>query len=386
MDTELEMRPGQPLMLKEWLELESSAELSRDGFGCYPRHLAAELRSASGRRRNGGDVIARVSAAVRAALLRTPSGREGEAGALPRSLSRRLRVGFWKKRRGEREEMDMRVPSCSAAVACGRRDGSSSPAMSPRRTSWEGRRAGVDGAGFGSRRSHEEEVAGSACETSRHLDEEREEEQRLSPVSVMDFPGQDEDDGNNQTGGNCHGEDDGDDETMSPTFARNMANIQRASQLLLQKIRQFEQLAELDPSDVDAATTATEDASCHVAESDIEDETIQDLLGILQVSSPVAACRFQKLLEDFFRDGLASSCHRERSDDPDTTKLLLANAKSWLDGRYSVLRSDGKAEVEEIERLGRWRFFREDEQKLLAIDVEGGIFWSLVEELVEDFC
>ena len=100
----------QALMLKEWLELESSAELSRDGFGCYPRHLAADLRSASSRRRNG-DVIARFSAAVRAALAlsRAPAGREAEAvavAALPRtrSLSRRLRVGFWnRKRRGEAE-------------------------------------------------------------------------------------------------------------------------------------------------------------------------------------------------------------------------------------------------------------------------------------------
>jgi hypothetical protein len=165
MDMELEVRPRQPLMLKEWLELESSAELSRDdGFGCYPRHLVAELRNASGSRRSNGDVIARVSAAVRTALLlRAPSsGRAREAGAplLPRSLSRRLRAGFWRKRRGEREEADRRVPSCSATatVTGGRRDGSSSPAMSPRRASWEGRRAGVDGAGISGCRSHETEV------------------------------------------------------------------------------------------------------------------------------------------------------------------------------------------------------------------------------------
>lgn len=160
-----------------------------------------------------------------------------------------------------------------------------------------------------------------------------------------------------------------------------------ASQLLLQKIRQFEQLAELDPSDVDAATTATEEASCHIAESDMEDETVQDLLCVLQVSSPVAACRFQKLLEDFFREGLASSCHRDRSHDSETTKMLLATAKSWLDGRHRLLRSDcWKAEVEEMERLGWWRRFREDEQEMLAVDVECAIFWSLMEELVDDLC
>jgi hypothetical protein len=156
MDTESELRPKQPLMLKEWLELESSAELSRDGFGCYPRHLAAELRNAGGRRRNG-DVIARVSAAVRAALLRTTSVIDGEAGALTRSFSKGLRVGLWKKQAGEREEMDRRVPSCSATVASGRRDGSSSPAMSPRRVSWEGLRTSTlnGDAALGTRRSQE---------------------------------------------------------------------------------------------------------------------------------------------------------------------------------------------------------------------------------------
>jgi hypothetical protein len=270
MDTESELRPKQPLMLKEWLELESSAELSRDGFGCYPRHLAAEFWNAGGRRRNG-DVIFRVSTAVRAALLRTTSVIDGEAGALTRSFSKRLRVGLWKKQRGEREEMDRRrVPSCSATVASGRRDDSSSPAMSPRRVSWEGRRTStVDGGvALGSRRSQEAEavrndhsfflflfeqrempllslasdrntclmvnsrflwltnkgknVAGSKCETARRLDVDREQEQRLSPVSVMDFPGPNEEDDNNEIdGSNGHGED---DVAMSPTFARSMKN------------------------------------------------------------------------------------------------------------------------------------------------------------------
>lgn len=167
---ELEGRPRQPLMLKEWLELEYSAELSRDGFiGCYPRHLATdtESRSAGSRRRRNGDVIARVSAAVRAALSFPPSlasARQGEAAALlrPRSLSTRLRVvGFWKKRRdGEVEEMDRPVASCSAtatAASSGRRDGASSPAAtSPRRMGRESCQAGGDRLGLsGGRRSHE---------------------------------------------------------------------------------------------------------------------------------------------------------------------------------------------------------------------------------------
>ncbi|KAL5214584.1 hypothetical protein ABZP36_003736 [Zizania latifolia] len=219
---ELEGRAKPLLMLKEWLELESIAELSRYGFGCYPRHLAAELRGGSGRRRNGA-VIERVSAAVRAALFR-PSAREGET-ALSKSFSRRLRRGFWKRRRGEGEEVDRRVDSCSAAAVSGRKDGSSSsPAMSPRRKSWDGGHAG----GVGGRRSHESQVVRMGCETTCHLDEELEQEQRLSPVSVMDFLSQDEDDDGeveDGSGGDSEYDDDGDDLVASPTFQQSLANI-----------------------------------------------------------------------------------------------------------------------------------------------------------------
>jgi len=164
---ELEGRPRKPLMLKEWLELEYSAELSRDGFGCYPRHLATEprTRTAGCRRRRNGDVIARVSAAVRVALSRPPSARarqgEAAAAALRRSLSTRLRVvGFWEKRSGEVEKMDRHRPvvSCSATAASfGRRDGASSlAATSLRLKGRESRQAGGDRAGLsGGRRSHE---------------------------------------------------------------------------------------------------------------------------------------------------------------------------------------------------------------------------------------
>nr|CAB3485478.1 unnamed protein product [Digitaria exilis] len=327
---ELEGRPRRPLMLKEWMELESSAELSRDGFGCYPRHLAAELRRSASVRRGNGDVIARFSAAVRAALARPPlppAGRETEAAAaLSRSLSRRLRVGFWKKRRGEAEETDRPMASCSAtAASSGRRDAaaSSSPAMSPRRVSWEGRQVAGRGGGAG-------------------------------------------------------------------------LSAGRASQELLERIRRFEQLAQVDTSDADDATTTTEDASCHAVEElgsnsaggdEDEPEGAGDLLGLQEATSPStcdAGQRFRGLLRDFFREGLSSSCHD--GDGPDVERSLLETARAWLDGRHGALRSDGKAEVEEIERLGRCRCFREDEQELLGCDVESDIFLTLMEELIVDLC
>ena len=55
------------------------------------------------------------------------------------------------------------------------------------------------------------------------MEQERERKQRLSPVSVMDFLSQDEDDdGNEDENGDGV---DGDDETASPTFQQSIANI-----------------------------------------------------------------------------------------------------------------------------------------------------------------
>ncbi|KAF0893356.1 hypothetical protein E2562_024179 [Oryza meyeriana var. granulata] len=379
---ELEGRPRAPLlMLKEWLELESSAELSRDCFGCYPRQLAAKLRGGSGRLRNGA-LIERVSAAVRAALFPSSSAREGGESALSKSFSRRLRRGFWKKRKVEGEEMNSTVDSCSEAAVSGRDDGSS-PAMSPRR-SWGSGHAG----GVGGRRSQETQVVRMECEATCHLDEEIEQRQRLSPVSVMDFLSQqDEDDDREVEDGNGDSEyDDGDGLIASPTFQQSLANIRRVSQKLLQKIRQFEQLAELDASDVDDTTMAKDGVGCHVADSDsMEDDTeeafVQDLLDLLEASSPRSTHCFQKLLVDFFYDKL-SPWHGERLDGPDRAKLLLETARAWLDGQDFSSRLEKRADVEEIERLGRWRCFKADEQELVAVDLEDEIFWSLVAELV----
>ncbi|XP_044970426.1 uncharacterized protein LOC123430636 [Hordeum vulgare subsp. vulgare] len=349
---ELEGRPA--LMLKEWLELEFTAELSRGGFGCYPRHLVAELRST----RRNGDVMARVSAAVRAALFR-PSGREGEV-ALAGNFPKKLRMGFWKKRRGE-EAVERRVPSCSASTtAIGRRDGSS-----PGRSRERGQ-AGDVGAGLAGRRNSETK------------EQEQERKQRLSPVSVMDFLSQDEDDEDENGDGDGV---DGDDETASPTFQRSIANIRRASQELLQKIRQFEQLGDLDISDVDDATTTTEDVSYNMAETestaDSDNASAQGILDLLEASSSGSIHCFQKLLVDFF-------CDDKTPRNLGRRKALLETAQAWLDGQNCSLRPIWAVVKAEIEPIQRWRCFGDDEKKLLVADLESDIISLLVGELVDE--
>lgn len=71
-------------------------------------------------------------------------------------------------------------------------------------------------------------VEGCECVATCHLDEEREREreQRLSPVSVMDFLSQEDGDNDcncNDSGGRDDGH--GEDEGTSPAFERSLANI-----------------------------------------------------------------------------------------------------------------------------------------------------------------
>lgn len=252
----------------------------------------------------------------------------------------------------------------------------------------ESRQAGGDRVGLGGgRRRHETVNEGCNCEATCHLDEEREQEQRLSPVSVMDF--QSQQNGDDDCNDDDHSEDEG---TSSPTFEPSLANIQRSSsQQLLHRLRRFEQLAELDTPD-----TGNGELDSVQENPDAERGLVQQdphLLGlpVPEAGSP-SPCppphRFKKLLEDFFREGL-SPCHSTgASDDPELETSLLETAKAWLDGRRCALvRSDQEAEVEEeIERLGRWRCFGEDDREPMSSYVECGIFCCLVEELVEDLC
>jgi hypothetical protein len=69
---------------------------------------------------------------------------------------------------------------------------------------------------------------GCNCDATCNLDEEREQEQRLSPVSVMDF--QSQQDGDDDCNDDGHSEDEG--TTSSPTFEPSLANIQSKFLLL----------------------------------------------------------------------------------------------------------------------------------------------------------
>jgi hypothetical protein len=87
------------------------------------------------------------------------------------------------------------------------------------------------------------------CEATCHLDEELEQGQRRSPVSVMDFLSQDEedDDGEVEDGNGNSEYDDVDDSIASPTFQQSLSNIRSKPFLLRHSICLQSEVISVDP-------------------------------------------------------------------------------------------------------------------------------------------
>ncbi|CAL9153898.1 unnamed protein product [Musa hybrid cultivar] len=222
--------------------------------------------------------------------------------------------------------------------------------------------------------------------------EEEDEEEKLSPVSVIDYPYQQD---------NGHGDEEEQDATT--TFHRSLANIERTKEQLLRRIRRFEMLAELDPGVLSASSSQDDlqESTDHVASSggEGEEERAWGLLGELKASPLEEGPRgsMEKLLLDFFIQGQCRSSYANR-DRPlrwgrtlpsrvlrGETREMLNTARDWIDGRRCRDLDDvhGAATLREMEGNGRWRCFDEVEEEL-GMQLENALFESAVAELVQD--
>ncbi|XP_010919215.1 uncharacterized protein [Elaeis guineensis] len=451
------MTGQKPLMLKEYLELDSDLE-SCSGSGCALRRgdsttmrflLESELRCDKGRlvRARSKGTLTRLSAVINALRLlpfgASSSGcRSSHERFLARSLSKRLKGRFWKKR-GKEEENDSRVRVKDIVRLRPFEEGEekksfefASPVVSSRSSRWETETdtsgseflllsigssdclGEIDAAGDGDVTSNDKNcspprqsptgkmfVGGDSVsvETATgHREPESErmacpgcqsvETEQLSPVSVMDFPYEDE------------------EEPSSPSlsFQQSLANIERTKLQLLQKIRRFESLAELEPMDLVDRLSSFDDqleSSDHVASDDGKDahrDTVEtrawDLLWDLEARAQLGplGC-IEKLLVDFFVERLSSSDSADQ-DRPSRCRKhvgitsgacepeeILKAAGKWIDGASSrkVEEFPGEAEIKEMEVNGRWRCFDEEEEEV-AVDLVDVILGSLVRELVLD--
>ncbi|ONK73364.1 uncharacterized protein A4U43_C04F30460 [Asparagus officinalis] len=196
-----------------------------------------------------------------------------------------------------------------------------------------------------------------------------EEKEQLSPISVMNFPYQEEGDKN-------EGEE---DEASSSGFEQSLANnIKRSKHRLLHKIRRFETLADLlDPLNLDLRFACTEEEADRVHVASPHAITARDLIHRLR-SDLHSKPQSDELLFEFFVDELSWSAGTTNEN----IGRLLPAAVDWINGTGFInMEEHGKSQLDEMERNGRWRCFGFEKDDVAA-DVEMGILGSLLHELV----
>ncbi|KQK23972.1 uncharacterized protein LOC100845765 [Brachypodium distachyon] len=440
------------LTLRDLLELACESSRS-DGFRSYPRHLPSSSPSSSSADDVARDLLAEPGPDRQ--LRRSPSRlslasifffssptRSGSPGSLSRlsfrSLSRRLREGFFWRRREEFDEDDERdslgLPSPLVSSCCSdseseppddlrlqpesekKKLSEQAPATSPSSSGSTGRRADADADATGDG-GHKATVGGDDTV-------EMEEKQQLSPVSVMDFPFHDDGDEASDAG------------TCSPS--NSFQQLQRSSEkgTLRHKIRRLEGLAEaeaaiapvdLEPrfvasdsgkslhdtrtqGDSSSSTTTTmalpdeHRSACEdQEESKFPDEPFR-LLGRLlddeegTAGDSVVATVDERLLLDFFAEGIdrrlrcwagpaVGTVKRSSLNDHDEAALVCV-AREWV--RDEGLRwgiddvfFTGEAALVDMERERRWMRVVEEKQDVGAT-VAGNMVDALLAELVND--
>ncbi|KAJ4777321.1 GAR2-like protein [Rhynchospora pubera] len=367
------MLPGKPLLLKDYLELDT--ESSNTGFQCYPRlpHTGPTVRHLLDVELRGNGTLVRtksrntfnkLSSAIKFRFFQ-----KQESGFLSRSLSRKLRGGsFWRRRWQENdickmrfeEEMERRSFDYPSPVVSSFRSWLEmengfefESGTGPRSESTTQARKEISAVGGEEKKVEEKEYPMEQC-----MDVEKE---QLSPVSVMDFPFDEEEEDDVTTA-----------TTSSPSFHRSTPNNTERTMLhIVQKSRRFDNIAELNPVDLEEEFNAVE-SRCHGV-SNLDDREIA--WNLVAQLDPVVSS--EMLLVDFFIEGLSSNVQQTK---------LLNEARDWINDegwRWELQGCRGQLELQEMERNSNWRCF-EGEKPEVSIDLESIIIRSLVQELVDE--
>ncbi|RVW16284.1 hypothetical protein CK203_067871 [Vitis vinifera] len=164
-----------------------------------------------------------------------------------------------------------------------------------------------------------------------------EEKEQFSPVSVLDCPFEDEDE-------------DEDEEMCSP-FQHRVTHMEGNKQKLLQKIRRFESVAELEPVDLEKriALLELDDEPLHQSpaqpsmsihrnkEEMTTERQAQNLLKLIKAEVPSDSSKFNAdtLLLDFFKERIM-----ERHENPNADEFnqeLLRVTEDWMSGHHRDL-------------------------------------------------
>nr|CAB3502221.1 unnamed protein product [Digitaria exilis] len=459
-----------PLTLRDFLEL--ACDSSSDGFRSYPRCLPSHGGGA-----DNDDALLRrsPSRSPSSSFFRSPSAL-ARISSLSRSFSRRIKDGFWRRRdyyddddhHHLYDDLDDRdscgfpsplVSSCSSAESESDDDVAAVDDKAAASTSASEREKPATPSSSSSSSSsasdhHCTDTDGAAAAAGKNemmqsdgkLGRE-EDKQQLSPVSVLDFPFDDDD---RSDAGTC---------SPSFSFQRCCPTTTPPEDLLLHHSRTTTKQAQLlhkirrydgesvEPVDLEARFTATSesgeslDASTHLATTSCTDDTTstsattttapchgsverpsspddQDeepdeyrlLARLLQDDTAAAAAAVvddeasRALVLDFFAEGIDRlRCstffaetvvvirpvgdHRDKQQAA-AEALLVGAAAEWLRGaglQWGIrdVMLSGKAALEDMERARRWMSVGEEERDVGA-EVEGLVMDELVDEMVAD--
>ncbi|CAI0408066.1 unnamed protein product [Linum tenue] len=252
----------------------------------------------------------------------------------------------------------------------------SSPAASPIRLNAEGNENNSDGESLKKCQVLKQQAGNGEG------DGEEEEKEQCSPVSVLDPPFDDDDEDDEEDCDDNETEDDGFD--MESSFAF----VQRAKQQLLQKLRRFERLAELDPIELEKLMLEHDD--------DDEEEEIEEGEGEKSqfvIDELINKSSFQCVPRDMKRL-VSDLIHEEERGSTRTNNNITSSASEEAVAKRVCKRFESWKEVESnttemmveqdfVRSEGEWRENR-DEVLDAVVEIEVAIFGLLVEELAEE--
>uniref|UniRef100_A0ACD5U4M9 Uncharacterized protein n=1 Tax=Avena sativa TaxID=4498 RepID=A0ACD5U4M9_AVESA len=400
---------GKPLRLKDLLELDCDS-CSAAGFRCYPRHLcvAAPLPARH-------ETTTTTTAEAHSVFGRSRSLRHPMLSI--RSLSRRLRGSFSWMRRDE--EATPGVTTSSSCISdyseSSESPGSSSSTdrksesddFSSAGSSAESLHAVVTTATTDGQEHEEMERGSKEAGTGSGTGSEADDKEQLSPVAVMDFPFDDDEDDAVVEDAQGITSDDGAGSPCSPSSSDSLAQLrQRRNIQLKQKMRHFRTIGEIAAVDLGDRFAALDSSDGHggVPEQYRCPDTDEakapsrpeghrnahiypdehDLVALLLTRTLSGVDVSERLLLDFFAEA-------RRLGTTENCEAAARLAQDWVEGtgaRWGLKEVlCGREDlVAEIDRGQRWSSHvgEEEEKRTIGVVVAGLVIDEMLRELVND--
>nr|GMC90440.1 zinc-regulated protein 8-like [Ipomoea batatas] len=203
--------------------------------------------------------------------------------------------------------------------------------------------------------------------------EEEDEKEQCSPVSVLDPPFEDDNYGVEEEDDEGH-----DDSDLECSYAI----VQRAQQQLLYKLRRFEKLAELDPIELEKIMLEEEEdyednaAECDVAEC-VDHESFSSSRGDDDedikrfASNGIIPLEIKRLVSDLISE------EKTETNREVVWGRVCKRLDSWKEAKSETI--DMMVELDLRTASCEWKSLREQVEET-AMEIEVGIFGSLVDE------